>query len=149
VRQQVAAMLEAMVEDHERSTGAWQTEWIAIPEIFMLSSAALFHARELAAGIEVDPERMRANLDLTNGLIASEAVMMGLAPHMGRERAHDLVTGLCRQAVAQKRPLVDLLVADPEISRHLGRPALERLADPVNYLGLAREMVDRVLNRRG
>jgi 3-carboxy-cis,cis-muconate cycloisomerase len=148
VRQHVAAMLEAMVEDHERSAGAWQIEWIALPEIFLLGSGALFHARELTAGLQVDPDRMRSNLDLTNGLIASEAVMMGLAPYLGREHAHDLVTALCREAITQRRPLVDLLAAHPEISRHLDRPTLDRLVDPANYVGLASEMVDRVLTRR-
>jgi len=148
VRQNAAAMLEAMVEEHERSTGAWQIEWIALPEIFLLSSGALFHARELATGLEIDPDRMRANLGLTHGLIAAEAVMMELAPHVGRERAHDLVTALCLEAIAQKRPLADLLAAHPEISRLLERPALDRITDPANYLGLAGEMVDRVLNSR-
>ncbi len=146
VRQHVAALLEAMVADHERSTGPWEIEWIAVPEIFLLSAAALYHARGLVSGLQVDAERMRANLDLTNGLIASEAVMMGLAPYLGRERAHDLVYATCRKAIEQHRPLVDLLTENPEISRHLDRAALSRLADPANYLGLAREMVDRVLN---
>ena len=74
VRQQVAALLDAMVEDHERSTGPWEIEWIAVPEIFLLSAGALAQARSLVAGLQVDPVRMRANLDLTKGLIVSEAV---------------------------------------------------------------------------
>jgi 3-carboxy-cis,cis-muconate cycloisomerase len=82
---------------------------------------------------------------MTNGLIASEAVMMGLAPHIGRERAHDLVYDLCRKAIEQRMPLVDLLTADAEVSRHLDRAAITKLADPANYVGLSGEMVDRVL----
>src|SRR6202046_4715000 len=77
VRQLVAALLDAMVEDHERATGPWEIEWIAGPEIFLLSAGALAQTRSLVDGLEVDPERMRKNLDLTGGLIASEAVMMG------------------------------------------------------------------------
>lgn len=145
VRQNVAALLEAMVEDHERASGSWEIEWIAIPEIFLLTSGALAQARAMVAGLQIDPKRMRANLDMTNGLIASEAVMMGLAPHIGRERAHDLVYDLCRKAIEQGTPLVDLLAADAEVSRHFDRAAITKLADPANYVGLSGEMVDRVL----
>lgn len=148
VRQQVAALLEALVEDHERSTGPWEIEWIALPEIFLLASGALSQARRMVAGLQVDEKRMRANLDLTNGLIVSEAAMMGLAPYLGRQRAHDLIYDICRKVAETGVPLLDLLAANAEISRHLDRAALARLVDPANYLGLSREMVDRVLSRR-
>ncbi|HUI17525.1 MAG TPA: 3-carboxy-cis,cis-muconate cycloisomerase [Alphaproteobacteria bacterium] len=145
VRQNVGAMLEAMVADHERSTGPWEIEWIALPDIFLLASGALAQSRTLAAGLEVDAARMRNNLDLTQGLIVSEAVMMGLAPRLGRQRAHDLVYDICREVVKSGRPLLDLLAADKEISAHMTRGELAALVDPANYLGLAGEMVDRVL----
>ena len=83
VRQLVAALLEAMIEDHERSTGPWEIEWIALPEIFMLSAGALSQTRFLIEGLQVNEKKMRANLDITNGLIMSEAVMMGLGAKMG------------------------------------------------------------------
>jgi len=91
---------------------------------------------------------MRANLDLTNGLVVSEAVMMGLAPFLGRERAHDLVYDICRDAIGQNRPLVELLVENAEIGKHVDRNKLAALCDPANYLGQAGEMVDRVLAMR-
>jgi 3-carboxy-cis,cis-muconate cycloisomerase len=145
VRQNVAALLDAMVEDHERSTGPWEIEWIAIPEIFSLAAGALAQARFLVAGLQVDPRRMRANLDITRGLIVSEAVMMGLGPYLGRQRAHDLVYDICRKVIASGHSFLDLLAEDKEISSHLDRTALAKLVDPANYLGLAGEMVDRVL----
>jgi 3-carboxy-cis,cis-muconate cycloisomerase len=148
VRQQVAALLEAMVEDHERSTGPWEIEWIALPEIFLLAAGALSQARKMLAGLQVDEKRMLANLDLTGGLIASESVMMGLAPHIGRQHAHDLVYDLCQKSAQARRPLLEFLVETPEISRHLDRAALAKLVDPANYLGLSGEMVDRLLARR-
>jgi 3-carboxy-cis,cis-muconate cycloisomerase len=147
VRQHVAALLEAAVADHERSTGPWEIEWISLPEIFLLTSGALAQTRLLVSGLEVDAERMRANLDLTRGTIVSEAVMMGLGPHLGRQRAHDLVYDICRKVAATGEPLVDLLAKDPEISRNLNRAELEAMCDPGRYLGLAGEMVDRVLAR--
>ncbi len=148
VRQHVAALLDAMVEDHERATGPWEIEWVAVPEIFLLSAGALSHARFLVAGLEVDEKRMRRNLDLTRGLIVSEAVMMGLGPHLGRQRAHDLVYDICRKVIGTGRPFLDLLAEDKEISAAMDRAQLAKLVDPANYLGLAGAMVDRVLARR-
>jgi 3-carboxy-cis,cis-muconate cycloisomerase len=92
---------------------------------------------------------MRANLDLTRGMIVSEAVMMGLAPHLGRQRAHDLVYDICRKVAESGEPLVDLLAQNADISRHLTRAQLEKMCDPGAYLGLAGEMVDKVLAREG
>ena len=100
VRQHTAALLEAAVADHERSTGPWEIEWIALPEIFLLSAGALAQTRVMLPGLEVDAKRMRANLDLTLGMVVSEAVMMGLGPHLGRQRAHDLVYDICRKVAA-------------------------------------------------
>jgi 3-carboxy-cis,cis-muconate cycloisomerase len=145
VRQQVAALLDAMVEDHERATGPWEIEWIVIPEIFCLTAGALAQTEFVLKDLQVDEKKMRANLDLTKGLIVSEAVMMGLGPYLGRQYAHDLVYDICRKVVATGRPLVDLLAENAEIAKHLDRAALEKLCDPANYLGEAGAMVDRAL----
>ncbi|MFL5656594.1 MAG: 3-carboxy-cis,cis-muconate cycloisomerase [Ktedonobacteraceae bacterium] len=147
VRQLVAALLDAMVEDHERSTGPWEIEWIAVPEIFLLTAGALHQERTLLSDLEVDAARMRANLEITQGLISTEAVMMGLAPHLGRQRAHDLVYDISRQASTSGRPLLDLLAENEEIAASLDRTTLAKLLDPAEYLGLSGEMVDRVLER--
>jgi 3-carboxy-cis,cis-muconate cycloisomerase len=148
VRQQVPALLDAMVEDHERATGPWEIEWIALPEIFCLSAGALAHTRFVAEGLQVSPENMRRNLDLTGGLIVSEAVMMGLGPSLGRQRAHDVVYDVCRAVIITGRPFLDLLAENPEIAAHMSREQLAPLVDPANYLGLCSEMVDRVLSTR-
>ncbi|HEY7664751.1 MAG TPA: adenylosuccinate lyase family protein [Xanthobacteraceae bacterium] len=149
VRQHVAALLEAAVADHERSTGPWEIEWIALPEIFLLASGALAQTKLLVEGLEIDAARMRANLDLTKGMIVSEAVMMGLGPHLGRQRAHDLVYDICRKVAATGEPLVELLAREPDVAKHLTRAELERMCDPADYVGLAGEMVDKVLAREG
>ena len=149
VRTQVAALLNAMEQDHERATGQWEIEWIVLPEIFVLTGGVLAQTRFLVGGLQVDEKRMRANLDITKGLIVSEAVMMGLGPSLGRQRAHDLVYDICRKVVATGRPLADLLAEDKEISKHMSRAELAKLCDPANYLGQAGEMVDRVLAMRG
>jgi 3-carboxy-cis,cis-muconate cycloisomerase len=145
VRQHAAALMDAMVADHERSTGPWEIEWIVLPEAFCLLAGALKQARYVVEGLEVDEAKMRANLDMTNGLVVSEAVMMGLGRSIGREHAHDLVYDICREAVQQNRPLLDMLAANNEITRHVSRDQLAVWCDPANYLGQAGIMVDRVL----
>ena len=148
VRQHAGLMLDAMVQDFERATGPWHAEWIALPEAFLLTGGALHQAKFMLGGLIVDEERMRRNLDMTNGLIVAEAVMMGLAPHLGRNEAHDVVYGACRKVAEKGGRLADALAAMPEVSRHLKLPALERLTDPANYLGAAQQMVDRVVGDR-
>ncbi len=145
VRQHAAALMDAMVADHERSTGPWQIEWIVLPEAFCLMSGALKQARAMLEGLEVDAEAMRRNIDMTQGQVMSEAVMMGLGPFIGREFAHDLVYDICRAALKQQRPLLDLLCENSEIIQHADRAALARMCDPANYLGQSGVMVDRVL----
>lgn len=147
-RQHAAALMDAMVADHERSTGPWEIEWVVLPEIFCLMSGALKQTKFVLQGLEVDAGRMRANMDITNGLVMSEAVMMGLGPYLGREYAHDLVYDLCRQALNENRPLIDVLEEHPEISKHVTREQLESLCNPVNHVGQAGVMVDRVLAAR-
>jgi len=88
---------------------------------------------------------MRANLEATHGLIVSEAVMMGLAPALGRDEAHDLVYDLCRKSPEQDRPLADLPAEQRMVTAHLSRDEIQALTDPANYLGLAGVMTDQVL----
>jgi len=149
VRQHAAALMDAMVADHERSTGPWEIEWIVLPEAFCLMAGALKQSRAVLEGLEVDVHAMRRNIALTHGLVMSEAVMMGLGPFIGREVAHDRVYDICREAVKQQRPLLDLLCEDAEIGKHMDREALARLCDPANYLGQSGVMVDRVLASLG
>ena len=149
VRQHAGLMLDALVQDFERATGPWHAEWIALPEAFMLTGGALHQAKFMLDGLIVDEARMRKNLDMTHGLIVAEAVMMGLAPHMGRNEAHDVVYDACRAVAEKGGSLAEALAKVPEVTRHLERNSLQKLTDPSNYLGAAREMVDRVVGKRG
>ena len=147
LRQHAAALMDAMVADHERSTGSWQIEWIVLPEAFCLLAGALKQSRVVVEGLQVDPVAMRRNIDMTQGLVMSEAVMMGLGPFIGREYAHDLVYDLCRESLARNVPLIDLLAAHPQVNAHADRAALLAMLDPANYLGQSGVMVDRVLEK--
>jgi 3-carboxy-cis,cis-muconate cycloisomerase len=138
-------MGDAMVQDFERATGPWHAEWIAIPESFVLTAGSLHQAKFALAGLVVDEARMADNLGISRGLIVAEAVMMGLASQLGRQEAHDVVYDACRLANEKAMTLADALSADPRISSRIDRAAIDRLTAPGNYLGLAPQMVDRVL----
>lgn len=147
VRAQVGLLLDAMATDHERATGPWHLEWIAVPEAFVASAGALYQARFMLEGLIVEPAAMRRNLDITGGLIVAEAVMMALAPRTGRGAAHDLVYAACRAALDKGTPLIDQLRQMPDVTRHFDEAGLQRLVDPAGYLGTTGEMVDRVLRQ--
>lgn len=148
VRQHAGLMLDAMVQDFERATGPWHAEWMAIPESFVLTAGALQQAKFALGGLIVDENKMADNLDISRGLIVAEAVMMGLAPDMGRQEAHDLVYDACRIANERGMTLADALSADPRVASRIDRATIDRLTSPRNYLGLAPRMVDRVLAGR-
>ncbi len=141
----VPVMLGAMAGDHERATGPWQAEALALPQIVLLTHGALAQVRLLAEGLVVDAARMRANLDATGGLIVAEAVMMGLAPMLGREAAHHVVKHACDVALAEGVPLDAALRRDGQVTARLDAVAIARLTDPAAYLGSADAFIDRVL----
>lgn len=120
-----------------------------LPEAFILASGVLTQTRDLMEGLVIHPQAMVRNLHLTKGLLVSEAVMMALAtPLGGRQTAHDIVYDLCRQAIDKDCPLLDLLKQDARVQAAVQSKDdgwLDRLCDPANYLGLSREMVDRVV----
>jgi 3-carboxy-cis,cis-muconate cycloisomerase len=116
----------ALVQEHERAVGSWQSEWSALSDALASAGGAAAAVRETLDGLEVDPERMRANLELTNGALMSERLVFLLAPEAGRREAVRIVS----EAVAS-----DALagVAGPEA------------LDPAGYLGSAGALVDRAL----
>jgi 3-carboxy-cis,cis-muconate cycloisomerase len=139
-------MLSGMVQEHERALGGWQAEWDTLPDIVLLASGALRQMRDVAAGLQVDAGRMRANLDLTHGLIMGEAVMLALGARIGRMAAHKLVEKASQQAAASGRHLREVLGEDEEVSRHLPPEALDKLSDPASYRGESDAFVGRVLD---
>jgi len=142
-----AQMLSAMAHDLERGTGPWQAELLALPQAFLLAHGAVSQARFIAEGLVVDAARMRRNLDATQGLIVSEAVMMGLAPVFGRGEAHHIVNDACDLAIAEGIGLTEALLRDARVAAKLDAAAIAKMTDPAAYLGSAGAFVDRVLAR--
>ena len=145
VRQHAGLMTDAMIQDFERATGPWHAEWIAVPESFVLTAGALHQAKFALGGLIVDDKRMLRNLGMSNGLIVAEAVMMRLAPALGRQAAHDVVYDCCRVVNEEGGTLAEALARDPEVSKHFDRAAIDAMTEPSSYLGLAPRMVDKVV----
>ena len=139
----LSILFSAMPQEHERSLGLWHAEWETLPEICCVVSGALVQALNIAQGLEVDPERMARNLDLTHGLVLAEAVSIVLAQRVGRETAHHLLEQCCKRAVAEQRHLRAVLGDELQITAHLSADELDRLLDPASYLGQATTWVER------
>jgi len=144
----VATVLSAMPQEHERGLGGWQAEWEVVPELVLVAGDAAGAVAGALDALIVDPARMRANLDLTNGLVMAEAVMVRLTPHLGRTVAHERVGAACRRALTEGRSLGDILADDPVVTRVLDRHEIERTLSPEAYLGAARTFVENTLARR-
>jgi 3-carboxy-cis,cis-muconate cycloisomerase len=149
LRAQTAVLTQSPAHAHERDMGPWAAEWLAVPSAFILCGGVLAKLAAVLEGLEVDEERMRANLDLTSGRLMAEAVMMALASELGREPAHELLTAASRRAAAEGRSLGDVLLEEPAVSAHLSAENLEQLLDPTTYFGLATSSVDAVVERYG
>ncbi len=140
-------MLGAMIQDHERSTGPWQSEALALPQAFLLTAAALSHAATLAEGLEVDGARMAANLAEGGGLIMAEAAMMLLAARLGRDAAHHHVQEACDRALATGRPLREALLDDAAVIAVCTPAELAARLEPAAHLGQAGAIVDATVAR--
>ena len=147
LRANAGLALDAMVCDFERASGPWHLEWAVIPDSFVLTCGALHQTNFALAGLFVNESAMARNLASTRGLIVGEAVMMGLAPSIGRRHAHDVVYEACRKSVESGRALVDILLETHVLIDQVGETEVRRLCDPTQYLGASGMMVDAVVAR--
>jgi len=145
----VSVMLAAMVQEHERGLGGWQAEWETLPEICALAGGAAAHMGHVLAGLRVDVDRMRRNVDATRGQIFAGAAAVALAPHVGAAAALGLVEAAARRADADGAHLRDVLAADAEVRAHLGDADLAAAFDAEAAVGPAAAEVDRALAARG
>jgi len=141
----VGTMLSAMVQEDERGLGDWHAEWETLPEIFRLTGGSLHQMATIVPHLEIDAARMRRNLDATQGLIFAEGVTMAMGKYIGKSAAHALVEVASRQARASGKHLREVLAQDRAVTERLSSAELDYLFAPENYLGVAEELVDRVV----
>jgi 3-carboxy-cis,cis-muconate cycloisomerase len=141
----VATLIAAQVQEHERAPGGWHTDWMTFPALALVTSGALSAVVEIAQGLEIDVERLRANLELTGGQIMAEALSFALTEKMGRAEAHVMVQELSKQALREKRPLKELLLSNLRVKWQLGAAGIEKLFMPLTYQGSAQTFIDRLV----
>jgi 3-carboxy-cis,cis-muconate cycloisomerase len=133
----VASFLSAMVQEHERGAGGWQAEWPVVAAVVQSTGVAISSMAEAAEGLSVDAQKMRLNIENTNGAIFAERAMMILGAKLGRDVAHKVVEAAVRKSIKEGRRLAAVLAENAEVTPHLGRPELEALETPEQYLGSA------------
>ena len=142
---EVPVIMSAMAQEHERAAGGWQAEWMAVPNLFRFTASAVERVRDAVGGLKVDPARMRANLDLTGGLIMAESLTMALALHLGRPKAQRIVKTLCDCAVRSGVHLRQVALEEVHIQTILSPEEIDRAFDPGAYLGSTDAFIDQAL----
>ena len=135
IRALVPLALEAMMQDHEGDGAGTAVMDDVLARACVLSGDALTRLVVILDGLELDTDRMRRNLELTDGLISSEAVMLALGRMIGRQHAHDVVSEAARAATSDGRRFVDALAADERVVAHLDATAIATLLDTAEHTG--------------
>ena len=144
----VASYLSAIVQEHERGVGGWQAEWPIIAGAIQSTGLAVASMAEVADGLTVNPEQMRANIEKTKGVIFAERAMMLLGAKLGRDVAHKILESATKTCVSNGRHLRDVLAENPEVKAHLDATVLQQLEIPERYLGSAEEFREALLSSR-
>lgn len=138
----VASILSAMPQEHERSAGLWHSEWEVLIEIMQLTAGSLEKSIALIEGLEVDENRMLANLELPQGLIYAENITLALAQKIGKSAAHEYIEKACKKAILEKKHLKEVV-----LEMNIELDDLDALFNPENAIGLSLELIDQVVKK--
>ncbi|MDP8974816.1 MAG: adenylosuccinate lyase family protein [Actinomycetota bacterium] len=144
-RANAALGMEGMVQEHERDSRGLRLEWVAVADTSHHTLAALALLSQMLNSLKVHDDRMAEHAHAAAEVICSEALMLALAPHVGKQSAHALVYDLSQQAQSQKRPLREVLDDSAEVTASLEPGQIEAAFDPLRHLGSAGTMVDRTI----
>jgi adenylosuccinate lyase len=147
IRYNAALLTEGMLQEHERDGRAWKAEWLALPETCMCLGKALGLACAMTAGLVVNAEVMRRNLDSTRGYVLSEAVMLALAQKVGKQTAHQIVYEASMRGVEQGLTFKQALLGDARVTARLSEREIDALLDYRAHVGMIPQMIDRVLEQ--
>lgn len=140
VRALVPLALDAMMTEHEANRTTTVMMRAAVGPACIHIGDCLGRLNAIAAGLQLFPERMRKNLDLTGGMILSEAIMMELGKALGRQAAHDVVYEAIEEVLAGKVSFGEALARAPELTAELSPEAVQAMLDPAAYTGLCGDM---------
>jgi 3-carboxy-cis,cis-muconate cycloisomerase len=139
IRALVPLALEAVQSEHE-ADHCPGTVFEAISRESLLTGEVLERIHLIVTGLRLNPERMRANLNLSGGMISSEAIMLELGRTIGRQQSHDVVYEAAQAAASERKSFPELLGSDPRVSAHLSRAAIDALLDPTGHTGFSAKM---------
>jgi 3-carboxy-cis,cis-muconate cycloisomerase len=143
----VSSFLTGSIQEHERGVGGWHAEWPTVAAALQATGSALASLAAAIDGLTVNPERMRANIERTNGTVFAERVVMLLAPGLGKETANSLISDALARCRESGKPLRDVLLAMPDVARAIPPQILERIDVAEDYLGSADALRVRLLER--
>ena len=147
VRALVPLALEAMMTEHEADRTTYEMMDQAVTQSAILVGDILEYMIELFSGIRVFPDRMRRNLDLSGGLIMSEALMLEMGRRIGRQRAHDAIYDAAQASVVEARPFTETLAEVGDVRENLTAGQIEALLDPTKYTGASKLLAERFAAR--
>jgi len=141
----LATLTAAMIQEHERAVGRWHAEWGPLTEIVSLASGAIKQSNDLFSRLEVHSARMLENLELTQGLVYAEEVATVLAKRLGKQEADQVLKQACQRAREKRCHLREVLAWDAKVASAIDQVALDQIFRPENALGIANELIERVL----
>jgi adenylosuccinate lyase len=147
IRYNAALITEGMLQEHERDARAWKAEWLIIPQACVSLGKALELCSAMLDGLVVNAAAMRRNLDLTQGYVLSEAVMLALARSAGKQSAHTVIYEASMRGVEAGWTFREALLREPRVSAHLSAEQIDALLDYRAHIGEIPQMVERVLAR--
>lgn len=143
----VPLALEAMQAEHEADSFTTVMMTRALTQACTLTGDVLQRLAMLVDGLQLFPERMRQNLDLSGGLIMAEPLMLELGKQIGRQHAHDVIYEASQAAAVSGRAFRELLAADERVSTRLSAAQIDALLDPALYSGLCRQFAEQAAQR--
>ncbi len=145
VRHLSSLLVECMHVEHERDGAAWKPEWIALPQICILTGAILDNTRFILSDLKVDKEKMYSNLLLLDGFVLSEKVMIVLGSKLGKLSAHGIVANVSENCYAENLTFKEGLLDNPEVSANFSEQEIDNLLDPEKHIGESNELVERAI----
>jgi 3-carboxy-cis,cis-muconate cycloisomerase len=146
VRNDASLMFDMLIHEHERDGAAWKGEWAIIPEICIYGSAALEKTTGMLKNMTVNADWMIRNMELTRGLIFSEAVMLELGKRIGRQTAHEIIYRLCADIFDEEISLKEALLKEPVVVKYFSPQEIDAMFDPSPYVLASAACVDRALD---
>lgn len=140
-------IIEAMIVEHERGDGGWYVHRDNMGEMCILLGDLLTRMAYVTQGLEVRPDTMKKNLDLLNGRILSEAVMIEMGRAVGRQTAHEMLHEALIDIDKKSQPLNEVMKQNPNISKYFSGDQINKLLDPSEYTGVSLQIARNVISK--